>query len=259
MDDNVRPYDNTTLFCPAGMQQFKDRFKDQSVTGQTISNIQTCIRLNDYDCTGDGTHFLMFKMIGLFSFRHMTVSQTIDFWLEFIHELGLTISWTTIHPDKYEEWRQFYPVDFDVRNDEECIWSDGEMGGYCTEFYIDGVEIGNIVNCNGDCIDVGFGLERLDTILNGTQPKSRLDNFKDCINEIIVSSYKPGPKQQGYILRRLLTDLIKMGGQMDHEFYHQEVERRRKVLERYSRLKPKNLDKSPQWWKETHGIDLEDM
>ena len=26
LDDTVCPYDNTTLFCPAGMQQFKKKF-----------------------------------------------------------------------------------------------------------------------------------------------------------------------------------------------------------------------------------------
>ena len=46
MDDNVKSYDDTTLFCPAGMQQFKSKFKDLSYKG-TISNIQSCLRLND--------------------------------------------------------------------------------------------------------------------------------------------------------------------------------------------------------------------
>jgi alanyl-tRNA synthetase len=33
MDDNVRSYDETTLFCPAGMQQFKPLFKDGTHKG----------------------------------------------------------------------------------------------------------------------------------------------------------------------------------------------------------------------------------
>ena len=31
LDDNVRPYDNTTLFCPAGMQQFKEKKRQDKV------------------------------------------------------------------------------------------------------------------------------------------------------------------------------------------------------------------------------------
>ena len=33
-----------------------------------------------------------------------------------------------------------------VRIDNECLWSDGNIGGYCTEFYKNDIEIGNIVN-----------------------------------------------------------------------------------------------------------------
>ena len=32
LDDKVNPYDNTTLFCPAGMQQFKPKFKNPDNT-----------------------------------------------------------------------------------------------------------------------------------------------------------------------------------------------------------------------------------
>jgi alanyl-tRNA synthetase len=260
MNDNVTPYDETTLFCPSGMQQFKREFKDKTLTGKTISNIQTCIRLNDYDSTGDGTHFLMFNMIGLFSFRDMSVQQSISFWLEFLEkELSLKISWITIHPDKFDEWSKLYPISMEKRKDEECTWSDGEMGGYCTEFYIDGVEIGNIVNCNDDCIDVGFGLERLDKIVNNTPEKTKLENFEECIIKIIQSGYKPGPNKQGYILRKLLTDYIKMGGVLDHEFYRNEVERKIKMRERYEKVKDKFKDKTNDWWYETFGINLSEL
>lgn len=72
MDDNVKSYDDTSLFCPAGMQQFKSKFKDVEHKG-TVSNIQSCLRLNDLDEIGDGEHLLYFNMIGLFSFREMTM------------------------------------------------------------------------------------------------------------------------------------------------------------------------------------------
>jgi len=141
MDDNVKSYDETTLFCPAGMQQFKSNFKDLSCKG-TLSNIQSCLRLNDIEEIGDGSHLLFFNMIGLFSFRELTVPQTIDLWMDFLNRIGIKPDYITIHPDK-EDWRDWYKnYDVEVRYDEVCKWSDGEIGGYCTEFYKNEIEIG---------------------------------------------------------------------------------------------------------------------
>jgi alanyl-tRNA synthetase len=187
INDNVKPYDNTTLFCPAGMQQFKHFFKD-TTHQDTISNIQSCIRMNDIDEIGDGSHLLYFNMVGFFSFRDKTVKEVIDFWMEFLEkELGLKISYVTIHPDKIEEWEKYYNgYDVEIKNDEECKWSDGEIGGYCTEFYIDGIEIGNIVNPLGNCIDVGFGLERLQYFVNGKVIKTKEETLKETILKIMA-------------------------------------------------------------------------
>ena len=80
LDDNVKPYDETTLFCPAGMQQFKNLYKDINHNG-TIANVQSCIRMNDFFEIGDDTHLLYFNMIGLFSFRELSLQDAIDFWL----------------------------------------------------------------------------------------------------------------------------------------------------------------------------------
>ena len=106
MDDNVKSYDDTTLFCPSGMQKFKDKFKDKSYQG-TISNIQSCLRLNDIKEIGDGSHLLYFNMIGLFSFRQLSVMETIDFWMEFLNKIGIIPDYVTIHPDKIN-WKEFY-------------------------------------------------------------------------------------------------------------------------------------------------------
>lgn len=240
------------------MQQFKEKFIDINYKGVTISNIQPCIRLNDIDEISDKTHFLYFNMIGLFSFRSLTVKETIDFWMKFLQEkLELKIDYVTIHPDKFEDWKGFYnEYNVEVRKDEGCIWSDGKLGGYCTEFYIDDIEIGNIVNCNGDCIDVGFGLERLDMIVNKSSDKNEIKVLKETIYKIIESGYVPGPKKQGYILRTLLRKLMKHGEEIDHVFFKDEKERQVKILIRYNKLKDKHKDKDNTWWYETHGIDL---
>ena len=258
-DDNVRPHDDTTLFCPAGMQQFKDIYKNPDNT--TIANVQSCLRLQDLAEIGDGTHLLYFNMLGLFSFGKMDLKEAVDFWIEFIQEeLGLGLDYVTIHPDKIEEWKGLYDgYEIEIREDEECIWTDGEMGGYCTEFYYNDVEIGNIVNTSGEFIDVGFGLERLEAAVNGTQVRSATGTLEDTINKIIDSGYKPGPQRQGYILRKLLRGLYNLGGSMDHPFFINEVERQEKAKTRYIRLKDKNQEKDKDWWFETHGIDIDQM
>jgi hypothetical protein len=49
-----------------------------------------------------------------------------------------------------------------VRHDSGCVWTDGNVGGFCSELFTpDGVEVGNLVNPLGHSIDVGFGYERI--------------------------------------------------------------------------------------------------
>lgn len=259
LDDNVKSYDNTTLFCPAGMQQFKDKFKNPDNT--TIANIQSCIRLNDLNEIGDGTHMLHFKMIGLFSFGELRLQEAIDFWVEFIQDyLKIPIHYVTIHPDKFDEWKWVYErYKIITKLDKECIWSDGEMGGYCTEFYHNDVEIGNIVNTTGKFIDVGFGFSRINDIINSKNKLNKNDILIDAINKIIESGFKPGPQKQGYILRKLLRQLYIGGGSIEHPFFIKEIERQEKTKARYERLKDKHSDKPKEWWFDTHGIDLDEM
>jgi alanyl-tRNA synthetase len=255
IDGNIKSYDETTLFCPAGMQQFKSFFKDENHKG-TISNIQSCLRLNDIDEIGDGTHLLYFNMIGFFSFRDLSVPQAIDYWMGFLKRIGITPDYITIHPDK-PKWSKFYDkYGVEVRLDEECIWSDGEIGGYCTEFYKDDIEIGNIVNPLGTCIDVGFGLERIEMVLNNT-PKSKEDTLKETVFKMIESGFAPGNNKQGYILKKLLRLCHKNDVVIDHDFYRDEVVRQEKILVKWERLKDKHKDKPKEWWWDTHGIDLD--
>jgi len=259
LDTNVRPYDDTTLFCPAGMQQFKDRFRETD--GQTIANIQSCLRLKDLDEIGDGTHLLYFNMIGLFSFDGISLKEAIDFWMDFVvNVLEVEVDVITLHSAKFDEWKCLYD-DYGVtlKVDDDCRWTDGEIGGFCTEFYHQGVEIGNIVNPLGTSIDVGFGMERLETIVNGDKKYSPEEILQSTILKIIESGYWPGPQKQGYVLRSLLRRLYKLGGTLDHPFFEKEVERQRKAVERYDRLKDKHQSRSREWWYETHGINIDEM
>lgn len=256
VNDSIRSYDSSTLFCPAGMQQFKHHFKDQNYRGKTSANIQKCLRLGDLDSFGDGTHLGVFNMMGFFSFREYSVEDAINFWLLFLEaDLGLEVDYVTIHPDKLE-WSEFYP-DIKVCHDKDCKWTDGEIGGYCTEFFTNGIEIGNIVNPLGDCIDVGFGLERLDMIVNGTQPPTKNETLITTINEITNAGYLPSNTKQGYVLRRLIRLLVKTQGEIDSDIFRSEKNRLDKLVEKYYSMKDKHTGQTTEWWYETHGIDLD--
>lgn len=262
LNDRVNPYDKSTLFCPAGMQQFKDKFKDIDVVG-TITNSQSCIRMNDFHEIGDSTHLLYFNMLGLFSFRQFSVTDAISFWLGFLIELDLELTYVTVHPDKLndEEWVSYYHyLGIDVVSDEECTWTDGDIGGYCTEFFINDkngnpVEIGNIVNPLGDCIDCGFGLERLEMFVNG-KTIDKETTLKETILKIIESGYKPSATKQGYVLRKLLRELFLMGGTIDHDYFVKEIDRQERNKSRYLKLREKYSDKPSEWWWDTQGIDI---
>lgn len=266
IDNKLMSYDDTTLFCPAGMQQFKKEFKDKSIIGVTKANIQSCLRLNDLDTIGDGTHFLYFNMMGLFSFRDWTVKQAVDFWLGFIAVLDIWPTFVTIHPDK-KEWASFYEEHgLQVRLDNECVWSDGELSGYCTEFYVNNkelgdIEIGNIVNICGDCIDVGFGLDRLDLVANYNnadwKPLSDVNLLEITIEKLLNEGVVPSNKQHGYVLRRLMRQCLKKGGIVAHPHFENEKVRQDQILKKYDKLKDRYKDKSKEWWFDTHGIDLD--
>jgi alanyl-tRNA synthetase len=256
-------YDTSTLFCPAGMQKYKAVFRDPLVTRKTVANVQTCIRLNDIDLVGDGTHAIAFDMIGLFSFRDWSVKQAVEFFHEFLSRCKVKLDHVTIHPDKRDEWSCIHPTGVLVKEDAECKWSDGEVGGYCTEFYAldaagNALEIGNVVNPLGDCIDVGFGLERIARV-KGDPIRSKCEELFHASSLILASGVKPGNTQQGYVLRKILRQLDKVGGTIDHQFFYDEQLKRIKAVERYHRLLPKHTDKSPAWWWDTHGISVEDV
>jgi alanyl-tRNA synthetase len=240
------------------MQQFKARFKDPEYRGSQ-ANIQSCLRINDLDEIGDGAHLLSFDMMGLFSFRQMSVADAVGIWFDFLEQVGVRPDVVTIHPDRMDEWRGLYDGrGVAIRMDGDCTWSDGDIGGYCTEFYRDGVEIGNIVNTGGDCIDVGFGLDRLLACL-GEPPLGDVEVLRRAVVKIIDSGYRPGSKQQGYVLRKLLRELVRRGGAIDHPVFGEELERQRRLKARFDRLWPRHADKPATWWFDTHGIELSDF
>jgi hypothetical protein len=243
------------------MQQFKEKFTNSNYHN-TFTNVQRCFRSKDLDEVGDKTHLLMFDMIGLFSFREWTVSKTINFFIEFLNRLGLQPDTVTIHPDKIDSWSHYYKdYTFKIEPDEDCLWSDGNIGGYSTEFYINGIEIGNIVNTLGTCIDVGFGLERLLLVSNSIKPLSRLSVLEKTCMELIDNGIQIGDYKESYILKKLIILSIKNGSNIKHDFFQ---DQKKKMIMNYNnylrtKKKPKFQDKDASYWKNTFGIDEDDL
>lgn len=238
------------------MQHFKKQYSDTAFQG-TFSNTQKCLRLNDLDEIGDGTHFLIFEMIGLFSFRELTLKYSIDFMISFLKKLGLKPDYITIHPDKYEEWKKLYSeYNYEIRKDPECIWSDGCIGGYCTEFYINDVEIGNIVNTLGNCIDIGFGLERLLDVSNSLQTKSKLEILEETSLHLISEGINVGHCKQEYILKKLIIESVFLGSIITHDYFNKVRENLMKSYKMYLKNKEKSrfIDKPDSFWLDTFGF-----
>lgn len=250
--------DDTTLFTTSGMQHFKHRYSDLSYF-DTFSNIQQCLRVNDLEEIGDGTHFLTFEMIGLFSFRQWSLQQSIDFMYSFMNKLGIIPDYVTIHPDKYEEWRYLYDKYLvDIKLDDECIWSDGSIGGYCTEFYKNDIEIGNIVNTLGDCIDIGFGLERLLEVTNSLVSKTRLQILEETSVVLLNQHVQVGNNKQGYILKKLITESIFSGSLLQLNEFKKIRSNHEKAYSTYLRKKSHHRfkDKDDLFWADTFGFQV---
>jgi alanyl-tRNA synthetase len=239
------------------MHHFKSKFTDLNYQN-TFSNIQSCLRLNDLNEIGDGTHYLLFHMLGLFSFRQWSLPKTIDFWMSFLEHIDLKPDYVTIHPDKYNQWKHLYSnYSVDIKEDDECIWNDGNIGGYCTEFYKDNIEIGNIVNTLDTCIDVGFGGERILMLKNLIQPSSKSLILIETIQQLINDNIQLSNNQHGYILKKLITLLIYDKGFIDHPSYHYLFNQQKDKWKFYllNKNKPKFISKDLNWWIDTHGVN----
>jgi alanyl-tRNA synthetase len=244
------------------MQQFKNKFTNEDYCN-TFTNVQQCLRLTDLDEIGDSTHLLSFQMIGLFSFREWSVIQSIDFFMNFLKRLGIKPDFVTIHPDKIPTWKKFYDeYDVLIKEDTDCLWSDGSIGGYSTEFYINDIEIGNIVNTLGTCIDVGFGLERILQCLNKEEKiKTKIEILEDTCFELIKSGVVVGDNKNSYILKKLIILCIKNGSIIKHPFFD---DQRTKIIGNYknylrTKSKPKFKNKDSTYWKNTFGIDEDEI
>lgn len=200
------------------MQPLKPRF--QQPDGTSFGNIQYCVRTNDIDEVGDGTHLTFFQMVGSFGFGTRDYEKHVEMWTNIVLELDLPISHVNVHPDSNLDhlWEENFPV----RHDPGCVWTDGNVGGFCSELFTpDGVEIGNLVNPLGHSVDVGFGLERMLQVMERKPRVDETELFNPVLDPVSRDHFrtlslfneqdiKPGNKGRNYVCRRLIRRFIRL-------------------------------------------------
>jgi alanyl-tRNA synthetase len=212
--------DPTVLFTTAGMQQFKRfyLFPDEAPASR-VTTCQKCVRTGDIDEVGDQTHLTFFQMLGNFTFGYPKSEgsyfkkEAIEWAWEFLTgELG--IDKPRIYATYFKDEQSGVPEDSEslrilntieglkeikAQGFEDNFWSlgtEGSPGGPTVEFYVDGVEVWNLVfnefvMKNGTYepselkgIDTGMGLERLAAMMQGKSDVYQIDSFEPVINKI---------------------------------------------------------------------------
>lgn len=261
------PDDPSVLLTTAGMQQFKKYFTGEQDAledfgSKNVASIQKCFRTSDIDEVGDETHLTFFEMLGHFSFGDYFKRETIEWTYQLLTEIfGISperISagvfggdeFIPFDKESFEAWSKLIPQKKIRRGTRlDNFWGPaGTEGpcGACNEVYVDNIEIATLVfmeyygTAEGTLkplsqkgVDVGWGLERLAAILQGTDDVFETDVFRSLISKIrelapaldnrmerifcdhlraiaflISDDLRPSNKEAGYILRRLWRRLL---------------------------------------------------
>ncbi|KKP89079.1 MAG: Alanine-tRNA ligase 2 [Berkelbacteria bacterium GW2011_GWA2_35_9] len=258
--------DSSVLFTTAGMQQFKEYFTQPELAKEkNIITIQPCLRTSDIEEVGDITHLSSFVMLGNFSFGGYDKEKAIYLAWNFLTSSQYLavdkkrISATYFIGDKskqldadqeskniLEKLKKLGLKDISAQNYQENFWSlggDNSPAGPTVEFYIDGVEIWNLVfnqykftnnqfiKLTTLGIDTGMGVERLEMVLNHYENVFQTDYYlkdKDKLSKcnfdqkelnilldhfrtiryLLAENLLPSNKDQGYVLRRLIRRAI---------------------------------------------------
>lgn len=243
--------DPSVLLTTAGVQQFKPYYTGQlnpekDFGSRNTASVQKCFRTSDIDEVGDSTHLTFFEMMGNFSFGGYFKKEAITYAYQFItEELKISkdrLSATYLQGDEESlvEVKKFFPLEkIKAAGKEDNFWGPVGKEGPCgptVEFYIDGVEVWNLVFNQYYCrpegklvplkqkgVDTGMGLERLLAILQNTTDVYQTDVLKPIIkltgNRIVADhirgivflisdGVRPSNKEAGYVLRRLIRRVI---------------------------------------------------
>lgn len=253
--------DPSVLFTTAGMQQFKDFYASPAdAPAKSVVTIQSVFRTSDISEVGDATHLTMFEMLGNFRFGEessMKMKETAikEAW-NFIHKkLGVVkerVSATVFKGDKLSPsdtesegiW-QTLGIEVKKMGRDDNFWGPaGDDGpcGPCSEIYIDGIEVWNLVfveyfkSRDGKFdrlpqvgLDTGSGLERLAATLQSHRSVWAIEPFASWVESIdrareyeskiivdhlraiiflISEGIMPANKGRDYILRRLIRKIV---------------------------------------------------
>ncbi len=270
-DSSIIPKDNSTLFICSGMQQFRDRFMKKDCSRS--SSLQSCIRTNDLDLVGDGSHLTYFEMLGNFSFGGNDYEESVELWHLIVNDLKIDITSIHCHPDRKDLAAMWQKRGYQIVYNSDCTWSDGDITGECCEMFCGDLEIGNLVNPMIHSTDVGFGWERLHQVV---EKKSRIDQtslFIDhhpivadhcrALTMMYCCGIYPSNKKRGYVCRRLVRRMLPfLNGDENFSFnswIKQEQEGREKNLRLGRHKWNKYKHKSQEWWWETFGILPEEL
>ncbi len=237
---------------------------------QRTVSIQKCFRSSDIEEVGDKTHLTFFEMLGNFSFGDYFKREAIFWAYEFVSDvLGISRERITVSvfkgdalispeqsipfdEDSYKIWHEEIGIPKEkiiLGARQDNFWGPtGDEGpcGPCTEIYVDGVEVWNNVfneyykeknetfrKAEKPGVDTGMGLERLSSIIQGTDDVFETDLFRPLVLKIkelapvlderivktladhlrasaflIADGVRPSNKEAGYILRRLLRRIM---------------------------------------------------
>ena len=213
--------DPSVLFTTAGMQQFKRYYLfPEEAPAARVATIQKCLRTGDIDKVGDESHLTFFEMLGNFSFGYPKKEESyfkedaIEFAWELLTE-ELKISKDRISA-AYFKGEDDIPADDESlkiikdvtgfsddkikgSGKDETFWSlgtEGSPGGPTVEFYVDDLEVWNLVfnqyvMQNGKYIeselkgvDTGMGVDRLAMAMQNKTDAFETDLFALIIAEI---------------------------------------------------------------------------
>lgn len=264
--------DDSTLFVCSGMQRFKPRFVEPD--GERVGSIQSCIRTDDIELVGDGSHLTSFEMIGNFSFGRNDYEESVELWHSIVGDLKIRIDQIRVHPSRKDHQLLWERRGYSVVHDEECVWTDGRIGGHCCELFVDGLEIGNLVNPLGHSTDVGFGLERIYQVV---QMRDRIDKtslFDQHLHPVVsdhlrtvrllkLNGVEPGNRGRSYVCRRLIRRILRYSESRNFvglsDWIEQERELRERSIRKGRRVWKKFQDRPDSFWWDTFGILPEEL
>jgi alanyl-tRNA synthetase len=236
--------DETVLFTPAGMNQFKREFMGLGAPNFTrATTCQKCLRTGDIENVGKTAfHETFFEMLGNFSFGDYFKREAIRWAWEFL--LGvlkipadrMTVTVYLDDDEAYDIWRQEIKVPADRitrMGEDDNFWPAGApthgpngVCGPCSEIFFHGngpkeVEIWNLVftqfNRTGPGqleplpkknIDTGMGLERAAACLQGVPSVFQTDIFKPIVAAVA--------EQLGVTYDKNVPDGVRIRRMADH-------------------------------------------